>query len=511
MGFGTVDYFIVAGYLAAITLLGFLTGGRQKSSSDYFLGGKDIPWWAACFAIVATETSTLTFISIPGLAYLTNLNFLQVTLGYLLGRIIVSFLFLPSYFRGELSTAYQYLGERFGQRARRTASVTFLFTRVLADGVRLFATAIPLAVLLRGSPGWSSWSPGEIYILSIVIMASLTFAYTAVGGIRAVIWTDVVQMVLYLGAAVAAGFVLNGMIPGGWEAAARSVAPLGKMELFRTGASGAAAGFFSDPYTLAAGLVGGMTLSMASHGTDQLIVQRLMTVKKLPGAQRALIWSGVIVIVQFTIFLGVGLLLYAYYGGASLSDLGVLKADEIFPKFIIERMPSGLSGLIIAGLLAAAMSTLSGSVNSLASVTYADLYAPRAGAGVPVDRQVSLSRRFTLLWSVVLVGVAIFFIYAGSKVLVEIALGVASFTYGGLLGLFLLGRLSRSVGEREAIMAFFAGIAVMAVVVETGAVGWTWYTLIGATVTIATGLLMGSLSGKRPGNEHQREGPDAHR
>jgi SSS family solute:Na+ symporter len=311
-------------------------------------------------------------------------------------------------------------------------------------------------------------------------------------------------MVIYLGAAVAAGVLLSGMIPGGWEAAARFAAPSGKLELFRFGPGGGG-GFFSDPYTLAAGLAGGMTLSMASHGTDQLIVQRLLTVRTLAGAQRALIWSGVIVIVQFVIFLAVGILLYGYYGGASLADLGVIKADEIFPKFIIEKMPSGLSGLIIAGLLAAAMSTLSGSVNSLASATYSDIYLPMARGGVTPGRQLSLSRKFSMAWSVVLVVVAVFFIYAGSKVLVEIALGVASFTYGGLLGLFLLGRFSSGVGERHAIIAFFTGIAVMVVVVNSGAVGWTWFTIAGATVTIITGLLLGKFSRGGAGPQQQKE------
>ncbi len=248
---------------------------------------------------------------------------------------------------------------------------------------------------------------------------------------------------------------------------------------------------------------------MASHGTDQLIVQRLLTVKNLAGAQRALIWSGVIVIIQFAIFLFVGLLLFAYYGGASLAELGVLKADEIFPKFIIERMPSGLSGLIIAGLLAAAMSTLSGSVNSLAQVTLIDVYLPRSADAVSPERQVSLSRRFTLGWSAVLVVVAIFFIYAGSKVLVEIALGVASFTYGGLLGLFLLGRLSRRVDDRGAIVAFFTGIAVMIVVVNSGAVGWTWFTIIGGSATIVTGLLMGKFLTPGPDRHQPQEGDHA--
>ncbi|HLA99774.1 MAG TPA: sodium:solute symporter, partial [Bacteroidota bacterium] len=459
--------------------------------------------------IVATETSTLTFISIPGLAYLTNLNFLQVTLGYIIGRIIVSFLFLPSYFRGELSTAYQYLGERFGPMARRSASLTFVFTRVVADGVRLFATAIPLAILLKGARLTSGWPEETVYMVSIVLMAGLTLVYTYVGGIRAVIWTDVVQMFVYLLAAVAAAVILVDRIPGGFDGVLLAAASSGKLEVFRTAIP--AGGFFSDPYTLAASLVGGMTLSMASHGTDQLIVQRLLTVRSLVGAQRALIWSGVIVLVQFTVFLFVGLGLFAFYGGAPLSALGVLKADEIFPKFIIEQMPSGLSGLIIAGLLAAAMSTLSGSVNSLASVTMADFYMPRFGTGVSAGRQVALSRRFTAGWALLLVGMAVFFIYSGSRVLLEIALGVASFTYGGLLGLFLLGRLNHRVDERTAIVSFFVGIATMVAVVQWSGVGWTWYTIIGATATVGAGWALSRVQRAGSGNAAMTEGSDADR
>jgi len=505
MGFGTADWVIVAAYLSTVTLVGILTRGGQRTSADYFLGGKNIPWWAACFAIVATETSTLTFISIPGLAYLANLNFLQVTIGYLAGRIVVSFLFLPAYFRGELSTAYQYLGERFGGRARRTASLTFVFTRVAADGVRLFATAIPLAILLKGARIASGWGQEPVYMISIVAMAALTLVYTYFGGMKAVIWTDVIQMFVYLLAAVAAAVILTDRVPGGFAGILVAAAPGDKLELFRTAFP--PGGFFSDPYTLAASLVGGMTLSMASHGTDQLIVQRLLTVKSLTGAQRALIWSGVLVILQFTVFLFIGLGLYAFYGGATLADLGVIKADEIFPKFIIEEMPSGLSGLIIAGLLAAAMSTLSGSVNSLAAVTLGDFYLPRHPDGVGAERQLALSRLFTLSWTVVLVGMAVFFIYSGSRVLVEIALGIASFTYGGLLGMFLLGRLVGAVDERRAIAAFFTGIATMVVVVEWSGIGWTWFTLIGASATVSAGWVLSRFG--RTGTT--TEGPHADR
>lgn len=509
MGFGTLDYFVVSAYLVSITLFGVLVGGRQNSTTDYFLGGKSIPWWAACFAIVATETSTLTFVSIPGLAYLTNLNFLQVTLGYIVGRIAVSFLFLPAYFRGEMSTAYQYLDTRFGPGARRTASVTFIFTRVVADGVRLFATAIPLALLLKGPLSAYGWPQEEVYVVAIVAMAGLTLVYTYIGGMRAVIWTDVVQMVVYLGAAIAAAIILAGRIPGGWEEALRAAAPEGKLEIFSTAAAGSVGEFFSRPYTLLASLIGGMTLSMASHGTDQLIVQRLLTVRSLPGAQRALIWSGVVVMIQFTVFLLIGILLYAFYGGLSLDGLGLLKADEIFPMFIIENMPSGLSGLIIAGLLAAAMSTLSGSVNSLAAVTLIDIYTPFFGAKRSARDQLSLSRRFTLFWTVILVLVAVFFIFSGSRVLVEVALGVASFTYGGLLGLFLLGRINRRVRQREAIVAFSAGILVMIFVVSFTSVGWTWYTVTGGLITIATGTLLTLAGGNSHTHDHNRKNRDA--
>jgi SSS family transporter len=497
MGFTGLDYLIVVLYLAGIAIFGIRSAGKLTSANDYFLGGRDIPWWAVCFAIVATETSTLTFISIPGVAYLTNLSFLQVTFGYLLGRIAVSFLFLPAYAKGELQTAYAFLGGRFGPRVRNIASTTFMFTRLVADGVRLFATAIPLAILLRG---WNTltWVSGEeIYIVSIVVMSIITLVYTYIGGVRAVIWTDVIQMFIYLGGAIAAAIVLIGEVSGGGRSVTAQIPPE-KFSMFFAGFGGTWSDFFSKPYSLAGGLLGGAFLSMASHGTDHLIVQRLLTVRTLSGSRKALIGSGIIVIIQFAIFLGIGLLLYAFYHGAGLAELGLLKADEIFPRFIIERIPTGLSGLIIAGLLAAAMSTLSGSVNSLASATMNDLYSPYFGKGNTEHKDLVMSRLFTLVWSALLVGMAIFFIYNQSKVLVEVALGVASFTYGGLLGLFLLGVLSKKVGETDAIIGFIAGIAVMIVVVEASTIGWTWYTIIGSSTTVLVGSLLRFLRNARP-------------
>jgi SSS family solute:Na+ symporter len=493
MGFTTLDYFIVVAYLIGMAVLGVVKGGRQTSTRDYFLGSKEIPWWAVCFAIVATETSTLTFISIPGLAYATNLNFIQVTFGYLLGRIVVARILLPAYAKGELTTAYQFLAQRFGPTTRNITSITFMFTRVLADGVRLFATAIPLAIILKG---WETFVdvPNEtIYIIAICVMAAITLVYTFIGGVKAVIWTDVAQMFIYLGGAIGAAIVIFNSLPGtGLSGVAGSI-PTEKFSLINVGFDG---NFFGTPYTLVASLVGGAFLSMASHGTDQIIVQRLLTVKTLAGSRKAVIGSGMIVIVQFAIFLLIGLMLYAFYNGATVGELGLAKTDEIFPKFIIESMPAGLSGIIIAGLMAAAMSTLSGSINSLAAASMNDIYKPYFGKGNSELQDLHLSRVISLGWCVILVGVAIFFIAHTSQALVELALSIASVTYGGLLGTFLLGVLFKDVRQRGAIIGFFAGITMMVYVFSTTSIAWTWYTLIGSGTTIIVGTLVSLIPGR---------------
>jgi SSS family solute:Na+ symporter len=481
MHFTTLDYIVVAVYLVGIALFGILRGGRQRSASDYFLGREQIPWWVVCFAIVAAETSTLTFISIPALAYLGNLTFLQVTLGYLIGRILVSTILLPSYFRGELSTAYAFLEVRFGAKTRRFASVVFLFTRIAADGVRLFATAIPLKFMLDID-----------YPLAIAIIALVALSYTALGGVRGVIWVDAIQMVVYVGGALIAAAVLIAEYPGGWEGIIRPALEAGK---FTAVDLGFGPGFWSRPYTLLAGLVGGALLSMASHGTDQLIVQRLLTTRSVRAGRKALIGSGILVNLQFALFLGVGLLLYGHYGGQSITELGLVRADEIFPRFIVEGLPPGISGFIIAGLLAAALSTLAGSMSAMSSSTVLDLYRPLRTREVSPERELWLSRAVTVLWALLLAGSAVFFMNTPQTV-VELALSIASFTYGGLLGTFLLGVLFRRPRQEDALAAFVAGILIMIVVISLSLVAWTWYTLIGVVTTLAVGSLLSALSGK---------------
>ena len=472
----TLDYVIIVVFLIGSALFGMLIGGKQKTVKDYFLGSKEIPWWAVCFSIVAAETSTLTFISIPGLAYLTNLNFLQVTFGYLIGRIIVASFFLPAYNKGELKTAYTYLENRFGGKTRSFASIIFLFTRTAADGVRLFATAIPLKLMLNID-----------YPLAIVIIAVITLVYTYTGGMKGVIWVDVILMFIYLGGAILAAIYLLNLIPGGWASVTSSALAENKLSVFKLGFENGIAGFFSQPYTLFGGLIGGAFLSMASHGTDQLIVQRLLSTKNLRDGQKAIIGSGIIVIIQFAIFLLVGVMLFAYYGKLDV------KSDEIFPMFIINVLPAGISGLIIAGLFAAAMSTLAGSMTSLASSTMHDLYIPFFGKNLDDQKQLKLSRLFTIFWAGMLVISAILFMES-SRAVVEIALSIASFTYGGLLGTFLLGILNKKAKQEDALAGFVAGIFIMISVISLKLVAWTWYTIIGVIATLLIGSLLNKLS-----------------
>ena len=468
----TLDYIIIIVYLIGVAAFGIISGGKQKSIKDYFAGSKSVPWWAVCFSIVAAETSTLTFISIPGLAYIANLNFLQVTIGYLLGRVVVAYLFLPAYDKGELKTAYTFLENRFGGKTRSYASIVFLFTRTAADGVRLFATAIPLKLMLNIN-----------YPTAIILIAVVSLVYTYTGGMKGIIWVDVIQMFIYLGGAILAGIFLLHLLPDGWTTVVRAAASRDKFNILNFGFKNGISGFFSQPYTLIGGLVGGAFLSMASHGTDQLIVQRLLSTKNLRDSQKAVIGSGVIVIFQFAIFLVLGVMLYAYYGTINA------KPDEIFPMFIINVLPPGVTGIIIAGLFAAAMSTLAGSMSSLASSTVHDLYIPFLGKDIDEEKKLKVSRIFTILWAVLLIFAAVFFMNT-SKAVVELALSIASFTYGGLLGTFLLGVLSKKAKERDALSGFTAGILTMIVVISLKLVAWTWFTIIGVIGTLIVGSLL---------------------
>lgn len=468
--FTTLDLAVLIAYLLGVTVWGAWLGRGQKGGTDYFLGSRSLPWWAVMLSVVATETSTLTFLSVPGVAYLGSLTFLQLTLGYLAGRAVVALVLLPLYYRGELSTAYALLQNRFGTGARRFTSAVFMLTRLLADSVRLFATAIPLALIT----GWP-------YPASIAVIGVLTVIYTYFGGIKAVVWVDVLQMTLYLGGAAAALVALQGMVPGGWGAILSQASEAGKLHTLDFSLT------LSTPYTFWAGLVGGGFLSMASHGTDQLIVQRLLTCRDLRASQKALVGSGVAVIFQFLIFLGVGIGLWAFYQGRTFE-----RSDEIFAHFIIQELPPGLTGLLIAGIFAAAMSSLSSSINSLASSSAYDYWAPLAGAEGDEARILKAGKLFTLVWAALLVGGAILFIpLSRGTTAVEVALGVASLVYGGLLGAFALGALTRRPGQGAAIAGMAVGITVVTLL--RGEMAYPWYALVGTLVTFAVGMALGAL------------------
>ncbi len=441
MNIHPIDLSIILFYIVFITGLGIRLSGRLSTSRDYFLGGRSLPWWAVSLSVVATETSTLTFISLPGLAYIGNLNFLQLGFGYIIGRIIVSVLFLPAYVRGDVSTSYELLNERFGSDVRTFSSIIFLFTRLLADGVRLFATAIPLSLMT----GWS-------LAVCIIVIALATIVYTVIGGIRSVVWIDVIQTFIYVGGAVVAGFFILNHLPHGWQSVVDAAAPEHKFQIFNPGLHQSVADFFKINYTLAASLIGGAFLSMASHGTDQIIVQRLLACRTVRDSQKALVLSGFIVLVQFAIFLVVGLMLFAFYNGLDM------RSDEVLPRFIINEMPVGLSGLIIASVFAAAMSTLSSSLNSLASSTMFDLFLPHRT--LAAQRELLWSRLFTILWGIIFIGGAMIFRDKDNPV-VELGLAISSFTYGSVLGTFFLAQIQPRPSQQAILVSMWSTMLLM--------------------------------------------------
>jgi SSS family solute:Na+ symporter len=465
MGLDRLDLAIIALYLVGITLFGLRFRRRQRSLRDYFLADRNIPWWAIALSIVAAETSTLTIISIPGLAYDSNLMFLQVVLGYLLGRVIISFILLPHYFRGDLYTAYELIERRFGGTLRSLTAGLFLLTRAAAEGVRVYAVSIVVAIAL---------GTGEI--ASIAIITALTLIYTFEGGLAAVIWTDVVQTVIYVGGTLVGLFTILHLVPGGWQTIHSVAESAGKLRVFDFSPD------FWKPYTFWAGLVGGTFLTTASHGTDQLIVQRLLAARSQRQSVTALLSSGIAILFQFALFLLVGVMLFVFYRTPS-ADFG--KADRIYPTFIVNQMPHGISGLLIAAILAAAMSNLSAALNSLSSSSIIDFYL-RSKPQSDERRRLQLSRLATLFWALVLFALAVLSLHKVGRV-VEVGLQIASVAYGALLGVFLLGVLTRRANQNGTMIGMVCGFMAELYIWLGTSVPWTWYVAIGTVVTFAVG------------------------
>jgi SSS family transporter len=486
MGFSTIDYLVLLVYLAGITIFGMRFRRAQRTVKDYFLGARNTSWIIICLSIVATETSTLTLIGVPALAFGTfarpeqggTLTYLQVLIGYVIGRFIIARLFLPSYFTGDLLTAYALLERRFGAGARHVAASLFLIMRALAEGVRVFAASLVLSAVLASSfPAIP-----HLWLWSIALVGVLTLIYTFEGGIAAVIWTDLIQFVIYVGGSLLAAYELVHLTPGGWPAIVHTASAAGKLQVFSFSWD------LSVPFTFWAGVVGGTFLTNASHGTDQLLVQRLLTCRNLRDSQKAIITSGFIVLLQFVLFLGIGIMLYAYY--QTVPPPAITTNDEIFPRFIVTTLPHGISGLVIAAIFAAAMSNLSGSLNSLASTTVIDFYQPLRGGRISDERLLALSRWCTAMWGLVLIAIAV--IARGWGSVFTAGLTAASIVYGPMLGAFLLGVLTTRANSVGAITGMTVATAVMLVIWSTTSLAWTWYVLVGSSVCWIVGYLVSS-------------------
>jgi SSS family solute:Na+ symporter len=469
-----VDYLVIGVYLVAITAFGSWFARYQKTTRDYFLTGRSVPWWAICFTIVATETSTLTFIGIPAQAYTGNMTFLQLVIGYVIGRFIISLLFIPAYFRGDLFTSYELLQRRFGTRVKTLSAIIFLITRSLADGIRLFTTALVIAIVT------------QVPVTAVVIvLGAAMIVYTMRGGVSAVIWTDVVQMFVYIAGAAAVAIALLNRIDGGWAEVVRAGTETGRFVFLDTSLD------FTKAYTIWAGLLGGVALTLSTHGTDQYLVQRLLSAKSQKDAATGLVLSGFIVFAQFVLFLLIGVMLYTHYQQVPLPQaLG--RPDQILPIFVVNELTNGLAGFIVAAIVAAALSP---SLNAMAATTVSDFYLPYINPSADQATQMRISKQATVGWGVVQLLVAIGAQFMNRGVL-DAGLAVLSFASGSVLGAFLLGTLAPSVRERDAFAGMIAGLVVMTAVWWATPIAFTWYVLIGAVTTCTVATISRGLSPK---------------
>ena len=491
-----LDLIILLAYLIGTVLFGSWFSRRQRREvKDYFVSGQKIPWWAMMASIVSTETSSLTFVSVPGLAFTGNFTFLQLILGYIIGRLAVTLLFVPSYFRGELLTVYQLLGQRFGGGVRRLASSLFLITRSVADGFRLYLTGLVLAAVILALPGSEDlarqWFPIldptlAIILLSVLIMGVATIIFSYLGGIDAVIWTDVTQLGIYLVGAFVAAFILLSKIPGGWNEVVSTGMSAGKFKVFDFTWDLTKSNIFWS------GLIGGAFLTTATHGTDQLMVQRYLCGDSPSAARKALVVSGFVVFAQFVLFLLIGAMLYVFYSGYAANEMGAflvegkMRPDRIFPHFIVGHLPTGVVGLVIAAIAAAAFTS---SLNSQAATTMADFYMPMTGGKKSEEHYLRTSKLLTAMWGAVQITAGMFAAFYLSRSMVDQVLDIQSFTNGVILGIFFLGTFTTRVKSKAAIIGIMVGGLVMLYVKFRTPISWQWYVLIGSVTTFAVGYV----------------------
>ncbi len=454
-----IDFSIIAIFLIGISIFGLFQAKKNTNSNDYFVGEKDTPWWVAMFSIVATETSVLTFISVPGIAYRGDWTFLQLSFGYIVGRILVSIFLIPIFYESGVMSIYEVVGKKFGELTQKLASLIFLITRVLADGVRFLATAVIVQVIT----GWSIQ-------FSVIIIGIVTVIYTLSGGIKTVVWVDSFQFVLYLGGGL---IVITSILNHFGVEIVSSLIESNKFNVFQLNTDN----FIFDSWFFFSAFIGGILLSFASHGADHMMVQRVLSCKSKKDAQKAMIGSGIFVCIQFLIFLFAGSLIWEFFDGQ------ILQKDREFSTYIINHLPIGLKGVLLAGVLSAAMSTLSSSINSLSSSTVADWFGR--------NTNLKLARVISLVWAIVLISIALIF-DEGDSAIVILGLKIASYTYGSLLGLFLLTKLTHSLHTMSVISGLILGIFSVMILSSIG-VAWTWFILISVVVNIITTLTINNL------------------
>ncbi|MEO1998627.1 MAG: sodium:solute symporter [Planctomycetaceae bacterium] len=472
LSISSTDAFLILAYLLGVVLFGLWIGRRKGDLTDYLLGGRDLPWWAVLGSIVATETSTATFLSVPAIAYAVggNLTFLQLTFGYILGRWLIVLLFLPQLWRGHVFSAYELLQQRFGNRTRTVACLMFLVTRNFGDGLRLFLTAMALQVVT-----------GLSLSVSVVVIGCGTIVYTLIGGIRSVVWNDCVQFVVYTVGGIIGLAVIVEKLPGGWDQLWQFAATHDKLQFLDTSLD------WKKPFTLWSGVIGGTFLALGTHGTDQMMVQRYLCARSQRDAGRALIASGIVVLLQFALFLILGVALACFYQNPPRNPFS--SGDQVFASFIVDHMPVGVVGLLLAAVFAAAMSTLSSSLNSSATATLSDLVRPRLPEDISDQSLVNLSRLLTACFGVVQIAVAIWAQQWSDNVVTGV-LTIAGFTAGILLGVFLLALSPWRVGEPGVLCGIVCGLSVVSYAKFGTEIPWTWFALIGAITTVGMGWLI---------------------
>jgi solute:Na+ symporter, SSS family len=519
------DITIIVVYFFAIVFIGLWMGRKETSLEDYALGNRRIPWWAVLASILAAETSAATFLGAPAEGYRTqNVLYVQLTLGTILARILIAWLFIKPYYRFNVYTVYEFLEKRFGHVTRNIGSATFLLTRVLASGVRLYIASVILVVAWKHYSGQAPTLAQ--YLAAISIMAAVTTLYTVLGGIKAVIWTDLVQAVIMFGGALVAAVTIFALIPGGWEGIRQGTHQFANFQIFATGwdstkdLADAFTGIFQQEYTIWAALLGATFLTMATHGTDQDMVQRMLTASDYKRSRLSLVLSGIADIPIALAFVVIGIFLYAFFQLTPDPELPAAH-NEIFAYFIIKYMPKGIRGLIIAGVFSSAMGSFSAALNALATSFVRDLYTPYFRKSAPAAHYVLAARCATALFAVLLTavaGVAAFqVLHHPEKTIIPMALGIIGYTYGPLLGVFLIGMLTRTRGNcRGNLIAMSAGFVTVLVLSGTAdtvlaflhlpllavpKIAFTWYIMFGSIVTFCVGIFFRSAPREIHGEE----------